>query len=248
MSNTYNAELVDPSVTPEEIELALHGTPTEYLPSLVAQDHVEGEPEGVTRGLTTIVPASIPQRIQNARALRDNHTFVGVGMCLATVRGPILGVPAVFPSAEVAGEHSSPFHTIGNAGDLTVPRGSIGFAFNGGNGHVWLELGGGLVSTTDFHENGFEGVALRSKMLAWCGATSWGWGESVNGFDVWPDPKLPKPEPKPWGLAERERLVHHNLRAAKHAGAHQRKIDGLQKWDETLVARLEHAGIKRLAL
>jgi hypothetical protein len=244
MPNDYDPSKVDPSVTAEEIELAHDGTPAAY-PDLDEQDTID---DVAPVGLMGPSVATIPERIVNARNLRADRTFVGVGMCLATVRGPILGLPAVYPSAEVAGHHSSPFHPIGDPGDTTVPRGAIGFAFNGGNGHVWLELGGGLVSTTDFHENGYEGVALRSRMLAWCGATSWGWGESVNGFDVWPDPKKPKPPAPPWGLAEREREVHRALHKAKANEAPAHRIAGLQKWDDSMIARVKAAGLKRLAL
>jgi len=228
MSSALDRSDVDPSVTDEEIEQAIDGTPAEF-PTVDEQD----QPPAELITLSSPVAASIPQRIANAKALRNNHTFVGVGMCLATVRGPILQIPGLYPTAEIAGEHSKPFHSDG-----TAPRGSIGFGFNGRDGHVWLELGeitldgkkDALVSTTDFHEPGYEGVALRSRMLSWCGATSWGWGESVNGVDVWPDaPTPPDHAFHAWQWEERVAFLREEARREDRAG-HPVRARQLRTW------------------
>lgn len=233
---------LDPSVTDEDIERAFDGDPDSF-PDAELQDQVDDE-EDQPLGLTAIVPAGKAERIANAKRLRDNHTFVGVGMCLATVRGPILQIPALYPTAAVAGDHSRPFHGGIAAGSTQVPRAAIGFAWNGRAGHVWLELGGvtvggreeALVSTTDFHENGYEGVALRSRMLSWCGATRWGWGESCEGYDVWPDPKKPTPKPvEPWTLERRRQFIHRQLVDAREAG-HQELAHQLKLWQD----RIDH--------
>jgi hypothetical protein len=235
---------VDPSVTDEEIERALDTTePADFPDADDVQDDLDDDSE--PRGLVGVgvVAASKPQRIANARKLRVDQTFVGVNRCLAVVRGPILGLPAVEPTAAIAGDHSSPFHPIADADSTAVPRAAIGFAWNGGAGHVWLELGAvkvggkplGLVSTTDFHESGFEGVALRSRMLTWCRATRWGWGESVNGFDVWPD--LKKPVPPPWTWEDRLAQLHRDLKRARDHGASKRHIAGLKAWIDKLEER-----------
>jgi hypothetical protein len=242
----FDRTLVDPSVTDEEIERALDADPAGDYPDVDEQDHLDDEQ--LARGLLSPVPATPREAIEHARTLREQHTFVGVGMCLATVRGPIYRVPALWPDAETAMAHSAPFHAVTDPASTGVPRASVGFASNGRHGHVWLELGAvgvtgslhALVSTTDFHEPGFEGVALRSKMLTWCGAQRFGWGETVDGIDVWPTvTKKPAP-PKPWSLQDRRDYVHRRLVKARddgHGGlAHQLKL-----WQDKMDARLQVA-------
>jgi hypothetical protein len=70
----FNRDLVDPSVTDEEIERAHDGAAADF-PDVEDQDELAD----VARQLF-IVPAGKAQRIANARALREDHTFVGVGM------------------------------------------------------------------------------------------------------------------------------------------------------------------------
>lgn len=235
-SPQFDRALVDPSVTDAELEQAL-ADPAGDFPEVEEQDSLD-EPSGVARGLLAVVPATPHQAILNARALRANHTFVGVGMCLAAVHGPIFKIPALWPDAETAMAHSAPFHPIPDPASTGVPRGSVGFASNGRHGHVWLELGGGLVSTTDYHENGYEGVALRSKMLTWCGALHWGWGETLDGIDVWPtQTKKPVP-PKDWSLADRRAYVHRRLLKARDDG-HDGLAHQLTVWQDKMDARLQ---------
>lgn len=165
-------------------------------------------------------------------------------MCLATVRGPILRLPAVYPTAAVAGDNSSPFHPIKDPNSTKVPRASIGFAWNGRAGHVWLELGPvkvdgktlPLVSTTDYQESGYEGIAVRGPMLSWCGATRWGWGESVNTFDVWPDPRKPAPD-KDWTWQDRLDLLEADLKRMKKNKASAADIAGVKAWIDRIKAR-----------
>lgn len=233
----FNRDNVDPSVSDEEIEQALDTTTPAPFPDTDDDQDDLGEAGGGEGE-----PAGIKERCANAKRLRDDQTFVGVNRCLAVVRGPILGIAALYPTAAIAGDHSEPFHSISDPASTNVPRGAIGFAWNDGAGHTWLELGSigigtdrhTLVSTTDFHRNGFEGVALRSRMLTWCGATRWGWGESVNGVDVWPAPH--KPKPKPLTLEERiKRLQADRQRALDHGN--DRYAARLWLWIGKLKAR-----------
>lgn len=223
--------LVDPSVTREEIEQAIDGDPAPFPDVDVQDDLDDADPaDGKAFMAVTIVAASKAQRIVNARNLRERQTFVGVGLCLAVVHGPILNIPALYPTAAIAGNHSKPFHPITDPASTQVPRAAIGFAWNGRAGHVWLELGGGLVSTTDFHRNGYEGVALRSRMLTWCGAIRWGWGESVNDFDVWPEAKKPAPKPQPWDWHDRVHLLEQDLARMEKDHASHNDIASMKAW------------------
>jgi hypothetical protein len=236
----FSRDQVDPSVTDDEITQAIEGTPAPYTGADVdEQDELDTD---VLRSLLAIVPADVPTRCTNAKRLRDDHVHLGVNRCLAVVRGPILGLPPLYPTAADAGDHSKPFHPITDPASLAVPHGAIGFAWNGGAGHTWLELGpvtiGGkrdaIVSTTDFHEPGYEGIALRSRMLTWCRATRWGWGQSVNGYAVGPDPRSkPKPKPKPLPIPARIKLLAAHEKELRKAG-HAHRADRVHLWEQQL--------------
>lgn len=245
MKTQLDRRLVDPSVTDDDVERALDGTPDRY-PDHDAVDLFQDDVDVVTeaKALLGVIPHTPEQAIASARVLRDRHTFVGIGMCLATVRGPIFGLPALWPDATAAIDHGAPIHRITDP--VAIPKGTAVVWRNDRHSHIALGLGGGLCSTTDFHENGFEGVAQISRIEAWCGGTLVGFIETLNGFDVWPDPKKPKPKPKPWGLPEREREVRRALQKAKRNKAPARRIDGLARWDETLLARMEEHKLQRL--
>jgi len=242
MPDVPDAFALDPtSVSEEELDLAHSDITPAPFPDL--DDVQDDEPEDIAT-LVAIVAASIPQRIANAKALSDNHTFVGVARCQSVVRGPILGLPARDATAAIAGHNSHPFHPIDDPASIKVPRGGIGFGFNGRAGHTWLELGAykgsALVRTTDFHENGYVGVALRSNMLEWCSASSWGWGESDNGFDVWPDPAKPKPDPPEhqfhlWPWERKVRFLRNE--ANRERPDHPAIARHLDAWADRIAAR-----------
>lgn len=239
-------------ITTDDVERALDGTPAPFPdPEAEAQDDQPDDDQAFGLLTRPQVAAGKVQRCANAKRLRDQRTFVGVNRCLATVRGPILEIDALYPTAAIAGHHSSPFHRQTNP-DADVPRASIGFAFNGGAGHTWLELGtfrhngraDALVSTTDFHESGFEGIALRSRMLTWCSADSWGWGESVNGVDVWPDAK-PKPPPPDhefvtWPWARKVEFLRNEAKRER-ADGHPFVGRQLDAWADKIAARHQDA-------
>lgn len=234
MPKVFDRELVDSSVSEEEIELANYPDPAGF-PLVDNQD----EPDEARSLLT--VPATPAQACAHAKALRDNHTNVGIGMCLRTVRGPIFGLPSLWPTASIAYTHGKPFHRFD---DLTlVPRGMAIFWATPGSddpGHVALSLGGGLCSTTDFHENGFEGVALISKLADWCGDPFRGGAEILNGFDVWPNPD--KPDPKPvhefhaWDAARKVQFLKSEA-DRQRADGHPKRAEQLETWADKIAAR-----------
>lgn len=213
---------LDPSITADELNDALGATPQPYQ-DVLFQDDIES-----VLGLTTVVPAKPLAALANARALHASSTFVGVGMCLATVRGKEFKVPALWPDAASAWFHSGPRHAENDP--LRIPRGAVVYWLNGRHGHVAISCGGGLCWTTDYRRTGFVDLAPIANLASWCGGTLVGWGESLNGYDVWPDPKKPKPDPPAWNLQDKRRLVASALKHAKENGAHQRRIDGLTKW------------------
>lgn len=244
MPRNIDRDQLDPAdaITDDDIERALDGDPAPFPDAEV--DAQDDDPDDQPRSFAAVrqVAASKAKRCANAKALRDGHVNVGVNRCLATVRGPILELDALYPTAAIAGHHSRPFERFSVADGDThdVLRASIGFAFNGGAGHVWLELGAGLVSTTDFHESGFEGIASRARMLAWCGADSWGIGGSVNGVDVSVDEK-PKPPPPdkdfhawPWDRRVKFLRAEADRERSDHRAFVGRQLDA---WADRIVAR-----------
>lgn len=245
MPNDFDPENVDPSVTAEDVERARDATPADF-PDVEDQDTLD-DASPALRGLVGVVPATPGQAAVNAKRLRDDHVNLGVGMCLAAVRGPIFGLPALWPDANTAIDHGAPVHRTSNP--LDIPRGTAVVWRNDRHGHIAFGLGGGLCSTTDYHEPGFEGVALISKLAPWCGGTLVGWIETVNGFDVWPDPKKPPhphqpddPKPaKPWTLEQRAAFVHRRAQIAKH-NHHDRAAKELNRWYERMQVRIKAHG------
>ena len=221
-----------PDVTPDEVEAAHDATPVEF-PDVPEQDNLD------ELGAGAVVPATPPQAIANARALTDNDVFVSVGMCLGCVRDREFRVPALYPDAETAWEEAFGKHP--ESDPKKIPRGAVPYWINGRHGHVALSVGGGLCRTTDYRRPGFVDLAPIGNLASWCGGRLVGWAEGLNGFDVWPDPKKPKPPPPPFGLADKERLVRHALERARKNKAPARRIDGLHRWHDHLVARLKES-------
>jgi hypothetical protein len=218
---------LDPSITADELNDAMGATPAPF-PDVDFHDDADQ-----VHGLTAVAPATPAEAIANARQIHENNVFVDVGMCLATVRR-YFEVPALWPDAATAWEHSSPRHNA-----MNIPGGAVIYWVNGRHGHVALSVGGGLCWTTDYRRNGFVDLAPIANLASWCGGTLAGWGETLNGFDVWPDPKKPKPEPAPWGLEDKRRLIAAALKRAKAHGAPERRIDGLTKWLDRLDHRIK---------
>lgn len=231
MQHHFDPDLVDESVTVEDVALAHDGTPADF-PDVAEQDTLDDDHPDA-RGLIGVVPATPAQAIQHAKALRDNHTYVGVGRCLATVRGPIFRLPGLWPDATAALAHGAPIHEVTVYSE--IPRGAVVGFHNNGHGHVALGLGGGLCSTTDYHENGYEGVALISRTASWCSADRVVWYETLEGYDVWPD--AARPVRPPWTWEERLAQLEKDLQRAKSGSASKRKIDGLTAWIKQIKAK-----------
>lgn len=235
---TYDPDLVDPSVTAQEIELAHDGTPSDYTTILAAHD--DGLQDDVTNRPTAFAitpPATPREAILRCRSLRENEVFVGIGMCLRENR-ELFKVAALWPDAATAGEHGAPAHHFD---DLTkVWRGLEIFWYTDDSddpGHVALSLGGGLCATTDYHAPGYWGVALISKLAPWCGDRFRGGREVLNRVDIWPDAAKPKPKPKPFTLQERLEIVVARERALR--ADHPRRAARFHLWAERLRDQIE---------
>lgn len=211
-------------VTGEQLERAYDSPPLPF-PEVLEQDTVDG----IAR-LVTPPPSTPPEALSAAHVADVAGTFFGVGTCLRTQRG-FWEVAALWPRAELARLHCAPSHTIPTG--HFPPRGSVGFAAN----HVWINLGAGLVRTTDFHRAGKVDVALLSRMLAWCGAEGHVWGEVLNGVDVWPS-RLPKPKPVDmWTPAERADFLKGEIRDALDHGR-TFEAEHLKVWRNRILAHL----------
>lgn len=227
----FDRSLVDASVTDEEIERA-HDAPALPFPDVDEQDDTDDE--GDARGLLAPAPNTPKEALANAKRLDDQGTFVGVGMCLRTVRGPEYGVASLWPDAESAWHNSRPRHLDSNP--TAIPRGAPVYWVNGRHGHIAISLGGGLCRTTDFHRSGMVDVALISRLASWCSGTLVGWGETLNGIDVWPDPKKPKPRPEPWTWERRVKFLRAEAVRQKRDG-HPHRAEQLSGWADKIAAR-----------
>ena len=224
---------LDPSVTPEEVEAA-QADPTQPFPADAEQD--DADDEVLARALVAPVIATPNQALATAKHYTDASVFVGgVGWCLRTVRG-YFNVAALWPDANDAQAHSAPFHKVTDP--LKLPRGSVGYCRNATHGHVWLNLGGGLCRTTDFHRPGMVDIARVDKVVAWASGTDLGWGEVLNGVDVWPNPKKPKPKtpPKSWTWERRVQFLR-NEAVRQQRDGHGPRAQQLRDWADKIAAR-----------
>jgi hypothetical protein len=224
----HDPNAIPDDVTPEQLERAYDSPPLEF-PDVVEQD----EPDAGSVAHLLALPPNTPKEALGLAHVADvAGTFFGVGMCLATQRG-FWNVAALWPNAETARLHAAPVHTIPHG--HYPPRGSVGLAAN----HVWLNLGAGLVRTTDFHRPGKVDVALLTRMLAWCGSEGHVWGEVLNGVDVWPS-RQPKPAPvHMWTAAQRADFLKAEIRHALTQGD-RRKAQHLKMWRNRILERLNH--------
>jgi hypothetical protein len=235
---------LDPAISQEMVDQAHAADPFDYEQVLAeiearqAQDDID---EADARGLVAPAIRKPGEAALEARRWHEENLTLGVGMCLATVRH-YFNVNALWPDAETAGEHSAPLHRSTNAADF--PRGTCGYAYNGRHGHIWINAGGGLCWTTDYRRGGgFVDLAPISAMAPWIGGQLIGWGEVLNGVDVWPTPKPdPKQSAKPvfhaWSLADRRAYVHHRLLRARDDG-HDKLAHQLKAWQDKMDAKIE---------
>lgn len=225
--------LVDPSVSPEEIELALHGTPTVYADVRAAADSTGNQDTPAFESFTAAdqTPRTIHDALANLKRMRDHHIPIGgVNLCLFDTRENAWGVNALWPTAEAAGQHGAPIHRFKSFAD--APRGMSLIFENDDVWHIGVGLGGGLMNSSDYHEAGYNGVATIENVYPWCGAHDWYGIEVVNDVDCW----NPKPPQKPtWTKA---RLIEQlkQDRARAKANGHTQKVAGLTKWIDELEA------------
>ena len=234
MTLEHDPNLVPDDVTPEQIERAYDADPLPF-PDDLEQDDAEDE---LVHGLLASPAPPNPPReaLAIAKHYDDAGIDVGVGMCLKTVR-TYFAVAALWPDAETEFAHGAPMHRPAVPGH--APRGSVGVARNGRHGHVWINLGAGLVRTTDYHRAGKVDVALESRMLAWCGALDHAWAETLNGVDVWPTRKRHKPQPPAmWTPSQRADFLKGEIRDALEGG-HERKAAHLKVWRNRILDRIE---------
>jgi len=217
-----------PEVTDEELDYAVSADPLPFPDT--EQDDADDEP-------ARLFVATIPNTPQEALAISkkwsDEGRFVGIGFCQRAVRN-YFNVAALWPDAETDMAHAAPLHRP--KPPKFAPRGTAGAARNGHHGHRWINLGGGLVRTTDMFRPGKIDVALESRMLEWCGAIDHAWTELINGVDVWPDPKKPKPKPQPWTWERRVKFLRAEANRQRRDG-HPAKANRLTEWADKIAKR-----------
>lgn len=223
---------LDPAFAPQEVEEARRVTdPTPY--DLVLEAMAEQAQDDLFElGAGVLVPATPREAVRNGRRLSRESTYVGVGYCLRTVRGPIFEVPPLWPDAETAWEEADGKHRTSDPDG--IPFGAVPYWTNGGFGHVAVSVGGGFCLTTDYRRPGYVDLAPIAALGPWCRGKLVGWAEELNGVDVWPDLERPR-----FDLDDRIRLVRNALRRARENGAPAHRIEGLEKWLEQLRNRKE---------
>lgn len=233
----HDPDWTPPDVTSDQIERAYDVDPQPFPEAVEAgDDGAQDDPVAdQLRGLILGQPNTPAAALKVAKHYDDDSVDVGVGFCLKTVR-TYFAVAALWPDAETAFAHSAPFHHVA-AGEF-APRGSVGLARNGRHGHVWINLGGGLVRTTDFHRPGMVDVALESRVLSWCGALEHGWGEVLNSVDVWPSRKVRPRPPIRWTAGDRAMFLQREIRHALENG-HPIRAEHLKVWRAAILARME---------
>lgn len=225
---TRDGHEVPDDVDAEQLERAYDGDALPFPAEVVENDDLD---EGLARLVAPAV-ATPPEALSAAHVADVAGTFFGIGMCLKTQRG-FWRVAALWMTARIARAHAAPVHTI-PAGHHP-PRGSVGFAAN----HVWLNLGAGLVRTTDFHRAGKVDVATLARMLEWCGSEGHIWGEVLNGRDVWPSREHKPAPPHLWTPAERADFLKVEIRDALEHGRNHEAAQ-LKAWRNRMLERMQH--------
>ena len=217
---------LDPAITEAEARDALAIEPTPYELVLEAMAD-QAQDDLFELGAGAFEPATPREAVRNGRELSRESTYVGVGYCLRTVRGPIFEVPALWPDAETAWEEADGQHRT--ADPMAIPFGAVPYWLNGGFGHVAVSVGGGLCLTTDYRRPGYVDLAPIAALGPWCRGKLVGWAEELNGVDVWPNRERPR-----FDLDDRIVLVRNALRRARDNKAPAHRIEGLEKWLEQL--------------
>lgn len=124
------------------------------------------------------------EAIATARSWSKSRKFMGVGMCLATVR-QYYGVGAGIPTAADSWAMSD--HKRGVREGKSVPRGTPVYWTGGseGSGHIAISVGGGVCLSTDWREPGKIDYAHIDDITSHWGLTFRGYTFEVNGVQVW---------------------------------------------------------------
>lgn len=214
------------------------GAPAPYHPSGAIHFDVDAGTilYGPTQDDLTELGAAAPgaprkpyQAIKAGRQFSTDAVFVGVGMCLKTIR-TLYGVGPVWPDATTGWENADQRHPTSDP--MSIPRGVPVWWVNPKFGHVALSIGGGFCLTTDYRRTGFVDVAPIAALGSWCGGRLAGWSETINGVDVW-DKKKPVPK---FDLENQIGTVRKAIKAAKAAKKPDWKVQGLERWRDQLVA------------
>lgn len=158
-----------------------------------ALDYVEPE-DGLQDELGTfgfptgLSPRNGAEAVVYAKRMSARRTYVGVGMCLKTVRG-YYGINSKYPDAESGYNHTKYRHRV----DINdIPAGVVIWWTNGRHGHVAISIGNGLCLSTDWKERGKIDVARIADIGPRWGQTfQGGFTEDINDVRYW------KPAPKP---------------------------------------------------
>lgn len=233
---------LDPTISPDMVEAAHAVAGIDYDAVAAAMDAQLGQDDLTELGSGTVVPAKPVTALHHARNLSELSIYVGVGYCLKTVRDPEFRVTPLWPDAETAWNHGGIIgktrHLETNPGN--VPRGAIGYWTNGSHGHVAPCAGSGLYWSTDYKRSGYVDLVPGANLASWCGGRFVGWAEILNGYDVWPDPKAPKPtphEPQDWDLRRRAQYLHNE--AKREHAAHPQRAGQLEAWANRIDDRLK---------
>ena len=178
----------------EELEFGDYDLPVDFdvrpIPASEALDYPDMD-QDILGGVE--LPGNAPntpaEAIDRAREMMNNRVWVGVGMCLKTVRG-YYGLAAKYGSAEDSWNNAE--HKVHVREGKNIPRGVPVYWTNGRYGHIAISLGGGLCLSTDWKEAGRIDVAVIDEIGPRWGQQLQGYAWEVNDVVVW-KPAPPKP-------------------------------------------------------
>ena len=139
---------------------------------------------------TSSVGVKPKEAIATARDWSRSRKWVGVGLCLATVR-QYYGVGPGVPTAAASWAMSDHKRQVKSGTDC--PRGVPVYWTGGshGAGHIAISIGGGLCYSTDWKEAGRIDIARIDEITSRWGLDFKGFTWEVNGVQVW-KPAPPK--------------------------------------------------------
>lgn len=127
-------------------------------------------------------PRTSVEALAVAKDWSNRRLYVGVGMCLKTVR-QYYGVSSKYGTA--AESWYAADHKVHVSDGRNIPRGVPVYWTNGRAGHIAISLGGGLCYSTDWKESGKIDVAVINEIGPRWGQTLAGYAREVNDVVVW---------------------------------------------------------------